>query len=215
MKKVILRIAILFVIFVGGVIGFSQLMNQQSTDSIREVTDPTLPILCIDYNGQKINQMYGYVQEMDQNSMRDGLIPLTTNREISVSVLEYGNKIDSITYEVVSLIDGTILENAKVGNFKKDGEYQTTTFSLQQPILMNQEYGLKFTVHLPKEDVHYYTRVVQRASLNTDHYLEFAYNFYEACMNKEGASSLNMYLETADYIAIRDTATTKNVNAGR
>ena len=172
MKKVILRIAILFVIFVGGVFGFSKLMNQQSTDSIRELKDPTLPTLCIEYNGYKINEMYGYIQEMDQNSMRDGLIPLTTNREIGISVLEYDNKVDSITYEVVSLIDGTILENAKVGNFKKDGEYKTTTFALQQPILMNQEYGLKFTVHLPDHDVNYYTRIVQRASINTEHYLE-------------------------------------------
>ncbi len=201
MKKVILRIAILFVIFVGGVIGFSRLINQQSTESTREATDPTLPVLYIEYNGYKINQMYGYTQEMDQKTLRDGLVPLTTNREISVSYQDYGNKISSITYEVTDLQDGTIVENAKVGNFKEDGDYQTATFSLQQPILMNQEYGLKFTVHLSEQDVNYYTRVVQRSSLNTDHYLEFAYNFYETCMNKELASNLNMYLEPAAYIA--------------
>lgn len=199
MKKVILRIAILFVIFVGGVFGFSQLLNQQSTESTREGADPTLPILCIEYDGYKINQMYGYTQEMNQNSLRDGLVPLTTDRQISVSYQDYGNKITSVTYEVTNLQDGTVVENAKVGNFKEDGEYQTATFSLQQPILMNQEYGLKFTVHLPKQDVNYYTRVVQRSSLNTQQYLEFAYDFYELCMNKEAASNLNLYLEPSDY----------------
>lgn len=201
MKKVILRIAVLFVIFVGGVIGFSQLLNQQSVETTREMEEPTLPTLCIDYNGYKINQMYGYTQEMDQNTLRDGLVPLTTNREITVSLQDYDNKINSVTYEVTSLIDGTIVENAKVGNFKDDGEYQTAVFSLQQPILMNQEYGLKFTLHLKDQDVYYYTRVVQRSSLNTEHYLEFAYNFYETCMNKEAASNLNLYLETEDYVA--------------
>ena len=55
MKKVILRIAVLFVIFVGGVIGFSQLLNQQSVETTREMEEPTLPTLCIDYNGYKNN----------------------------------------------------------------------------------------------------------------------------------------------------------------
>ena len=54
---------------------------------------------------------------------------------------------------------------------------------------------------MKNQDVYYYTRVVQRSSLNTEHYLEFAYNFYETCMNKEAASNLNLYLETEDYVA--------------
>ena len=97
-------------------------------------------------------------------------------------------------------MDGTVLENAKIGNFKNDGEYMTAAFTLQQPILMNQEYGIKFTLHMGDQDVNYYTRIVQRASLNTDQYLEFAYNFYEKCMNREAASDLNAYLETPEVV---------------
>ncbi len=200
MKKVILRIAILFVIFVGGVIGFSSLMNQDTTETSREMQEATLPVLCIDYNGYKINRMYGYTQEVQQETLRDGLVPLTTSREIVVSYQDYDNDIDSITYEVTDLTDGTILENAKVGNFTSDGEYMTASFSLQQPILMNQEYGLKFTAHMGEQEVNYYTRIVQRASLNTDQYVEFAYNFYEKCMNREAASDLNTYLETPEVV---------------
>lgn len=201
MKKVILRIAVFIAVFVGGVIGFSKIINQQGVETVREITGATLPTLCIDYNGYKINQMYGYTQEMDQSTIRDGLIPLTTNREICVSLRDYENKVNSVTYEVTSLVDDTIVENAKVGNFKEDGEYQTASFSLQQPILMNQEYGLKFTLHMANQDVYYYTRVVQRSSLNTEDYLKFAYDFYETCLNKDAASSLNLYLETDDYVA--------------
>lgn len=201
MKKVILRVAVLLAIFVVGVVGFSGVMNQQDLEMTREATSATLPTLSIDYNGYKINQMYGYTKEMNQSTMRDGLIPLTTNREISVSMQDYGNKIDSVTYEVTSLIDGTVIENAKVGSFKADGEYQTADFALQQPILMNQEYGLKFTLRMLDQEVYYYTRVVQRASLNTEEYLDFAYDFYERCLDKESASALNLYLETDDYVA--------------
>ena len=60
MKKVILRIAILFAIFIGGVVGFSTLMNQNTTQISREMEEATLPVMCIDYNGYKINRMYGY-----------------------------------------------------------------------------------------------------------------------------------------------------------
>lgn len=198
MKKAVLKIVVLLTVFVGGVIGFSALMSQETMESTREMENPTLPVLCIDENGYKINQMFGYTQEMDQSTLRDGIVPLTTNREISVSVNAYGNTIDSVTYEVTNLMDGTVLENAKVGNFKEDGEYATASFSLQEPVLMGQEYGLKFTVHMGEQEVYYYTRLVQRASLSTDKYVEFAYSFYEKCMNRDGASIINTYLETSD-----------------
>lgn len=200
MKKVLLRIAILFVIFVGGVFGFSSLINEEITETTREMKAATLPVMCIDHNGYKINQMYGYTQEIQQETLREGLVPLTTSRELKVSYLSYDNTIDSVTYEVTDLMDGTVLENAKIGNFKNDGEYMTAAFTLQQPILMNQEYGIKFTLHMGDQDVNYYTRIVQRASLNTDQYLEFAYNFYEKCMNREAASDLNAYLETPEVV---------------
>lgn len=200
MKKVFLRIAVLFAVFVAGVIGFSSLMNEEITETARQMQEATLPVMCIDHNGYKINQMFGYTQEMQQETLREGLVPLTTNREITVSYQGYDNTIDSVTYEVTNLMDGTVLENAKIGNFKADGEYMTASFSLQQPILMNQEYGLKFTLRMGSEDVNYYTRIVQRASLNTDQYLEFAYNFYEKCMNREAASDLNAYLETPEVV---------------
>lgn len=200
MKKVLLRIVVLFVVFVAGVFGFSSLMNEEIIETTKEMKKATLPVMCIDYNGYKINQMFGYTQDVCQETLRDGVIPLTTDRKINVSYQAYENEIDSVTYEVTNLIDGTVLENAKIGNFRPDGEYMTAEFSLQQPILMNQEYGLKFTLSVHGHQVNYYTRIVQRASLNTDQYIEFAYNFYEKCMNREAASDLNAYLETPEIV---------------
>lgn len=200
MKRAVLKIIVLFAVFVGGIFGFSELMNQETMESTRDMENPTLPVLCIDENGYKINQMFGYTQEMDQTTIRDGIVPLTTDRKISVSYETFGNRIDSVTYEVTNLMDGTIVENAKVGNFKEDGDYQTAAFSLQEPIRMGQEYGLKFTVRIGEKEVYYYTRLVQRSSLSTEQYVNFAYSFYEKCMNREGASVLNAYLETADSV---------------
>ena len=200
MKNRLLKIAILFLVFVAGVFGFSFLMNEEVTETAREMRMAALPVMCIDYHGYKINQMFGYTMQMQQETIRDGLVPLTTDREITVSYQSYENTIDSVTYEVTNLIDGSVLENAKIGNFKQDGEYMTATFSLQQPILMNQEYGLKFTLDLGNRQVYYYTRIVQRSSLNTDQYVDFAYGFYEKCMNRESASDLNAYLETPEIV---------------
>lgn len=212
MKRAVLKIIVLLAVFVGGVFGFSELMNQETMESSREMENPTLPVLCIDKNGYKINQMFGYTQEMDQTTIRDGIVPLTTNREISVSCNDFGNSIDSVSYEVTNLMNGTVVENAKVGNFKEDGEYRTATFSLQEPILMGQEYGLKFTVNTGEKEVYYYTRLVQRASLSTDQYVEFAYSFYEKCMNRDGANGLNAYLETSESV-VNNSYTNISINA--
>ncbi len=71
---------------------------------------------------------------------------------------------------------------------------------METPILMNQEYLLRFSVDIEGMDqpVYFYTRIVQRSGIHVDMYLEFVQNFYENCLNKETASDLAAYLEPDD-----------------
>lgn len=212
MKKKIIKIIVLLLVFVGGVILFSSLMNQDTTENTADMANPTLPVLCIDLNGKKVDRLYGYTQTMQADFMRDTLVPLTTNREITVSMKTYDAPVDNVTYEVSTCDGKTVVENAKVGNFKEDGEYQTATFSLEQPILMNQEYSLKFTLTIGQREVYYYTRLIQRAAININEYVDFVYNFYEKCTNKEGAADLNNYIEP-DETVTNSSFTSVNIHS--
>ncbi len=202
MRNRILKWLLYLVVFVAGVAGFSNLslVQRQQTINASDLTDPTLPVMCADVGGSRINRMWGYRMEMDAKNMRDSLIPMTTKRTITVSYKAYRNNVRSVSYEVSAPDTGTVIENAKIGNFRSDGDMMTATFSLSEPILMNREYPIRFTIQTDTGDVYYYSRIIQRADPLTDKFVQFVYDFYEGCTNPQGAAELNTYLETDDTI---------------
>ncbi len=200
MRKLILTLAILIAVYIGGTVFFFNLMNSQSTTSAEEITDPVLPVLCIDVDGKKINRMYGNIEEMDLLAIRDSIIPMTTEREITVSYRAYGNDVRSVSYEVYAPDTGEAIENAKIGDFRDDGDSKSATFSLNEPILMDREYPIKFTVKTSDREIYYYSRIIQRAHLATSRFVEFVYNFYEMSLNKQASSDLNAYIEPDETI---------------
>ena len=111
-------------------------MNTQVTESASDLQDSTLPVMCVNIEGSRVNRMYGYKEPMASINMRDGIIPMTTDRKISVSYKAFGNRVDSVSYEVTAPDTGVVIENAKIGNFREDGEYRTAEISLAEPILM-------------------------------------------------------------------------------
>ena len=175
-------------------------MNTQVTESASDLSDSTLPVMCVDIGGNRVNRMFGYREEMASAHLRDSVIPMTTDRTLTVSYRSFDLGVSSVTYEVTAPDTGTVIENAKIGNFKQDGEYRTATFTLSEPILMNREYPIKFTLQTSSGSVYYYSRLLQRADLLTEKYVQFVYDFYETCTNKNGAGELNTYLETDDTV---------------
>ena len=202
MKNKITRWIILFLVYVAGVVVFSSLsmLGRQQAVSASDLADPTLPVMCVDVNGNKVDRMYGYVTEMDARNMRGALIPMTTKRAVTISYKAFKNSVRAVSYEVSTPDTGAVVENAKIGNFRQDGEYMTATFSLSEPILMNREYPIRFTLQTDGGSVYYYARVIQRSDPITDKYVQFVYDFYEGCTNPAGAGDLNTYLETDDTI---------------
>ena len=171
-------------------------MNTQVTESASDLQDSTLPVMCVNIEGSRVNRMYGYKEPMASINMRDGIIPMTTDRKISISYKAFGNRVDSVSYEVTAPDTGVVIENAKIGNFREDGEYRTAEIPLAEPILMNREYPIKFIISTPEGDIYYYSRLLQRADLLTEKYVDFVYHFYETCLDKPNAGELNAYLES-------------------
>ena len=161
MRSKILKAVILFAVFCAGVFLFSGLMNTQVTESASNLEDSTLPVMCVNIAGNRVNRMYGYKVAMEPKQMRDSLIPMTTDREITVSYKAFGNRVKSVSFEVTTPDTGEVIENAKIGGFTTDGDYKTATFSLSKPILMNREYPIKFTVSTSSGDFYYYSRLLQ------------------------------------------------------
>ena len=144
----------------------------------------------------EVNRMYAYADEMDVNFVRDSLTPLDTDRTLEVSITPNGREIDSLVYEVTSLDGESVIENDKIRNFTEEEDGRLTVqFTLSQPILMNQEYSLCFTLNTEDGSWNYYTRLLQRAGLSTDQYIDFVNSFYTKTFSQEDSDDLTTYLE--------------------
>ncbi len=169
--------------------------------------------MCVIFNGNRADRMYAYTMAMDAEDMREVLIPMTTDRGLTVSYKANGMNIKSVSYEVTAPDTGKVIENAKIGSFRTDGEYMTASFSLSEPILMNREYPITFTMSTTGGETYYfYARLLQRADLVTNEYVQFVYDFYESCTNKGGAAEINTYLET-DTTVTNNSFTTVNLQS--
>lgn len=197
MKKGVIKVFVLLAIFAASMAGFSVFFNREKVVNTRDFETPALPVAYIGIDHISVNRMFGYRQQMDGTSMRGSLTPLTADRELTLQINPYGKEISSVAYEVTSADGLELVGNAKVKSLEDKDSLKEATFRLDTPILMNQEYLLRFTVNLEGEaaPVYYYTRIIQRSGINIGTYLEFVQDFYERCINKESASDLTAYIE--------------------
>ena len=207
LKKRLIKIAILLAVFLAGNFVFVRLMNTESTESAADLAMPTLPLVYINIGGMSVNSMQGYTAPMDGTQIRDSVIPLTTDRTISISYKAFSNDVQSVTYELITPDTGQRIENAKITGFRDNGDSRTATFSLSSPILMDREYPICFCVKTSAGDYYYYSRVLQRADLIINQYIEFVNSFYQTCINKQAAGEINTYIEPDDTVPNTNFAT--------
>ncbi|MCA5963191.1 hypothetical protein LC724_26160 [Blautia sp. RD014234] len=91
------KLGVLLLIFILGVIGFSSFMNKETTENKMDMEEASLPVLSMMYEGQEMNRMYGYAQEMQVDFMRDSLTPVGTDKKMTVSILPYDHKIKTLS----------------------------------------------------------------------------------------------------------------------
>lgn len=196
MKRFLIKAGVLIGVFIAGVILFSNILNRKETANTKGMEYPTLPVMYMVEAETTVNRMFGYRQEVEERAERESLTLLPTDRTLTLQLQPFDCKVQGISYQVTSLEDGSLVENGKVKNLTGDGSLQLASFKLDTPILMNQEYMLRFAVDIGAETpVYYYTRLVQRGGLNVGGYLKFVQNFYETCLNKEMSGDLVSYLE--------------------
>ena len=195
MKKRIARILVLILVFLLGVAGFSGLMNSQNTDNKTDLQTAVIPCMAMKIGNTEVNRMYGYAQDMDESYMRDTLTPVGTDKTLAVSITPYGRKIESLVYEIRTADGSKVVENNKIRNFQEEADGKLTAeFTLQKSILMNQEYSLSFTLNTEAGSWTYYTRLIQRAGLSTDKYIDFVNSFYTKSLMQEDNGDLMIWI---------------------
>ncbi len=205
MKKTIRRALILLFVFAVSLIGFTYQFNNKKisvgsgAEKTEEAKAPELPLAYMEVEGIRVNQMFGVRQELREQELRESITPLAKDRRMTFLVGKSEKDIEGITYDVLSIEDGSTVENGQIADLEKKNGMIRAEFSLKASIRNSQEYTLRFTVDMgEKKPVYYYTRVLQAGGIQMKQYLEFTDKFYKICLDKVNSDALVQYLESDD-----------------
>ncbi len=197
MKKAIIKGGIVLSVFLAALIMISSVMNQGNTDMTAEMAGAAFPVVTVDYNGYRINQMHGYAMAMEVSQMRQSITPLLPGRRLGLWIDTYGTGVSGISFEVRSLDGGRLVENTQVEDYEEQEEGIALSFGLKDLIEMDQEYMLVLILKLENgKEVRYYTRVVSTEDYHVEDKLDYVTDFSRKTFDKVAARELTKYMES-------------------
>lgn len=162
-----------------------------------ELDAPRLPTVTMEACGREMNELHGYLREMEACYMRDAVLPLDSERKLPLRVQTYGYPVKGASYEIRSLDTERKIAETKIKNLKQTGDDLTAEIQIENLVEEGQEY--LFILTLEGEDaqpIYYYTRIMLPKDCHEEECLDFAAWFRDTALNGN-YSDLNMYLETS------------------
>lgn len=197
MKKAILKGIVFVITFLVAIVIISKIMNKGNNDLTADMAGATLPVIYMETEGVRYNELHGYVTEMDIAFMRDTITALDENRTTGLTIDTYGEKVTSVFFEVRSLDGERLIENTEVKELQADGESLSADITVKDLIERNREYELVLVLSTEKQNnIRYYTRIIWPENYHLVEKIEFAREFTEKTFDKNMAQDLAIYMET-------------------
>lgn len=202
MKKLIIKLSVFAAVFLITLTVAGRVMNQGHDNMTMEMARPSLPIVLMEQNGVRYNELHGYKAVMNVAALRDTVTVLSENRNFKMHIDTYGRNVTNVSMELRSVDGDRLIENTEITGLQyKNGtamngsvEAEVTLKDLIDP---ETEYSLRLDITLDsEEEVYYYTRVIWSENLHLDEKLDFIRDFHERLYDKERARELTKYLET-------------------
>ena len=197
MNKKYVKPIVLTVVFLISVLVFNVLTNKVNNDLTTTMEEASLPIMHFVYDDTVVNELHGYVQEMDMLSMRDGLMPIGKERDLHLEIMSYGNNVENLSYEIRSIDGERLLVEEDNADITVTQDKVDCNISLPSLFEDNQEYNMKFTLTVDGREVYYYTRIVRSLNYYTDECLDFALLFHEYTFRDDAKDFIPTYMDPA------------------
>ena len=171
--------------------------NKVNKDITTSMDEASFPVMQFVYNDIAINELHGYVEEMDMLSMRDGLVPLDEERGLHMEILTYGNEVQTLSYKIRSINSERLLveeENADIAVSKDKVECDIQLPSIFEE---NVEYNMEIALTMEEKTVYYYTRIVQSVDCYVDETLDFAFRFHDYTFRDDADKFIPTYMDPA------------------
>lgn len=197
MKKAILKSIYLLAVFVAALFIVSEAMNKGNTDMTTEMGEAEFPIITMNIGEYQVNRLHGYAHSMDTRYLRDTLLPIGDDRNVSFEIETYGKTIETIAFEVRSINGERLVESTLVENYSEAKDVIQCEVTLKDLISKDEEYMLVLLITpVDEETIRYYTRIIQTQEMYIREKLEYIIDFHNRTFDREEAAELTKYLES-------------------
>ena len=196
MKKVLIKILILFLVSVGIITLHFISIYQSDTVETPVMQEATLPIINMVYQDTDINMLQGYTSYMEAEYMHDSITPLEADRSIGVTIKKYDNVIASMSYEIRTLDMKRLIDKQNIEKFVTSGDKIYATIDASRILETETEYMLIIKLVSEKHgDIYYYTRIEEQLESDVKSHIDFVSNMSLSSLDDEAALSYLPYLE--------------------
>lgn len=213
MKQAIIKVVILVTIFVGSLFGFNFLMGNKQNTMAAEMEEATLPLVALKCEGQTINSLHGYVNDMDAALVSDSITPMEEGQSLTILISPYKNEIKQVYYEITSQDGTSLIEEGTIKEFKEKKQVLQGNLKVQTPLEAEKEYLLKMMVMTNSgRNSSFYTKIIKKEETHIQECLRYVMNFHKVIFDKEKAVEIQKNLETKEEL-VHNTLAKVNINS--
>ena len=190
MKKVLIRVGIVAVFLAAAAFIFFNVTKEENREKEVVMEDATLPSVTFTTSGYTVNQLVGYVDEMEMTAMRDTLTPLNQDGSLNINIRDYGADVGAFSYEIYTLDGKTKLKSGKAD------VQDTITLKLATAMPNVDEAILKIALKFGDDkEAYYYTRIAPAVDYHIKENLDFVKDFQTKAIQKTQTDTLVNYIE--------------------
>ncbi len=201
MKKLILKIIYIIFVFAAALVLFVRLVGSDEITDSDVMDSPRLPLIRLMLrDGSEAATLRGYKDEMDIQSMRGGILPVSEDRSVMLRLETYGEDIGDLYYEIRDIEGGDLIEKTAVDlSWNDSRDIAGTKLMLKDLMDPETEYMLTIVADIAGAPVRYYSRVFITSGKTVDfasEALDFAVTFSEKTFDGGDRELIVPYLES-------------------
>ena len=178
MNKVLRQFLILAAVFIAGLFVFSRLTNHETRDRTEDMAEASLPVVYLMEDGQRVNELHGYAQEMNAASMRDTITPVEAGKTLPVEIDSYGHTVKSVSFEVRTLDTTRLVQQAEAENLTATEDTAQAELPIGNLLSEGEEYLLILQVTTSGDPCYFYTRITGAGDSHIGECISFVKAFH-------------------------------------
>lgn len=159
-------------------------------------------------SGINYNYLHGYTCDVEKAYLHNVVTPLSSERQLPISIIQNGSIVSGIAYEIRSLDGERLIERNEIDEYRSRDGVVNAQLRFRNLLDVGAEYMLRIIVNSEScGETSYYTRIVIMDDANVDRKLSYVQMFSECALGTDSTDKIKAKLET--------NKTGDNTNLGR